>query len=373
MDVLGSGTFSSVYKAIDLRNSQYDNENWIEAYARSMVSGALPAYMSQAMNKDQIGTGTTKPRYLRASEVYRRTGKPVYVALKRIFVTSSPVRILNELDILAILRGGPNVCYLITAWRSQDQVIAVMPYVRHMDFRQFYRILPMNEMRYYFHSLLTALRWCHSQEVIHRDVKPGNFLYNPITGTGTLCDFGLAEIFDPNSWQGTCHHGPPTPDHPHGQTSVNEEVESTHFGPNAMLHPKSRTPTVEDKIGEHSVQTFQQLHANIAISYGGMPVPGYIRNDTRPSVHANRAGTRGFRPPEVLLKCPDQTVAIDIWAVGVIMLAFLTKRFSLFNATDDVEALLEMSTICGKRRMEQVALLHSTFLYLFFSRQDMSS
>lgn len=28
----------------------------------------------------------------------------------------------------------------------------------------------------------------------------------------------------------------------------------------------------------------------------------------RPSVRANRAGTRGFRAPEVLLKCPDQTV-----------------------------------------------------------------
>lgn len=28
----------------------------------------------------------------------------------------------------------------------------------------------------------------------------------------------------------------------------------------------------------------------------------------RSSVRANRAGTRGFRAPEVLLKCPDQTV-----------------------------------------------------------------
>jgi len=27
-----------------------------------------------------------------------------------------------------------------------------------------------------------------------------------------------------------------------------------------------------------------------------------------PGVRANRAGTRGFRAPEVLLKCPDQTV-----------------------------------------------------------------
>lgn len=31
-------------------------------------------------------------------------GNPVYVALKRIYVTSSPIRIHNELEILADLR-----------------------------------------------------------------------------------------------------------------------------------------------------------------------------------------------------------------------------------------------------------------------------
>lgn len=33
-----------------------------------------------------------------------------------------------------------------------------------------------------------------------------------------------------------------------------------------------------------------------------------IYNACRPAMKANRAGTRGFRAPEVLLKCPDQTV-----------------------------------------------------------------
>ena len=35
---------------------------------------------------------------------------------------------------------------------------------------------------------------------------------------------------------------------------------------------------------------------------------GYLKEDRRPGVRANRAGTRGFRAPEVLLKCPDQSV-----------------------------------------------------------------
>ena len=35
---------------------------------------------------------------------------------------------------------------------------------------------------------------------------------------------------------------------------------------------------------------------------------GFLQDDKRPTIKTNRAGTRGFRAPEVLLKCPDQTV-----------------------------------------------------------------
>lgn len=35
---------------------------------------------------------------------------------------------------------------------------------------------------------------------------------------------------------------------------------------------------------------------------------GFPHEDKRPAIRTNRAGTRGFRAPEVLLKCPDQTV-----------------------------------------------------------------
>jgi hypothetical protein len=62
-------------------------------------------------------------------------GNPVYVALKRIYVTSSPQRIYNELEILAQLRQARCTAYLISAIRHEDQVIAIMPYEKHQDFR----------------------------------------------------------------------------------------------------------------------------------------------------------------------------------------------------------------------------------------------
>lgn len=85
---------------------------------------------------------------------------------------------------------------------------------------------------------------------------------------------------------------------------------------------------------------------------------GYPKDDTRPGRRANRAGTRGFRAPEVLFKCTNQSTKIDIWAAGVILLTFLSRRFPFFNSPDDVEALIEISTIFGKTRMQKCALLH---------------
>jgi cell division control protein 7 len=81
----------------------------------------------------------------------------------------------------------------------------------------------------------------------------------------------------------------------------------------------------------------------------------------------------------VLLKCGDQTggkvyfvtwlglsltlrrlVAIDVWSAGMILLFFLTGKFPLLQSSDDVEALMEIAAIIGRKKMEKTATLHST-------------
>ena len=109
IDRLGTGTFSSVYKAIDLRYEEWDNTPWHGHH----LSSSSAHYQS----------------------VPRPEGSKVFVAIKRIYVTSSPERIRNELVIMEECRGCRHVSQLITAFRHNDQVAIIMPYHRNDDFR----------------------------------------------------------------------------------------------------------------------------------------------------------------------------------------------------------------------------------------------
>lgn len=74
---------------------------------------------------------------------------------------------------------------------------------------------------------------------------------------------------------------------------------------------------------------------------------------------ASRAGTRGFRAPEVLFKCPNQTTALDIWSAGVILLTLLTRRYPFFQSSDDFDAIVEIANIFGNEEMSSAAKLYS--------------
>lgn len=111
-------------------------------------------------------------------------------------------------------RNNTHVAHLIDAIRHEDQVIAVMPFLRHQDFRYYYRTATLPMIRSYMYSLFEALRATHKELIIHRDVKPANFLYDTTTGVGVLCDYGLAQAVGGDEyyeWRSTCCHSLPGP------------------------------------------------------------------------------------------------------------------------------------------------------------------
>lgn len=254
--VIGEGTFSTVYKSIDIENSTNGNEK--------------------------------------------------YVALKNITRTTAPNRVCEELKILRQLQGYYNTIELISACRFEDQIIAVFPYFEYDNFRDFISDCSLIEIKHYMYNLLVALEWTHRNNIIHRDIKPTNFLFNRKTRKGVLIDFGLAQFYE----------------------------------------EQTKSKTKEDRTGNFTIY---------GISNKTSLPPGYFENDGRPKIKAPRAGTRGFRAPEVLLRVEKQTTKIDMWSVGVILLILLTKQCPFFISQEDVDSLVEIANIFGHNAMKKAA------------------
>jgi serine/threonine-protein kinase len=56
--------------------------------------------------------------------------------------------------------------------------------------------LPPDEVARYMVQVGAALQFAHDQNIIHRDIKPGNILLEQRTGRIVLCDFGLARMVE---------------------------------------------------------------------------------------------------------------------------------------------------------------------------------
>ena len=59
-----------------------------------------------------------------------------------------------------------------------------MPFFEHDEFRHYMKSLTLAGVGGYMRSLLTALAHVHAAGVIHRDIKPRNFMYNSKSGKG---------------------------------------------------------------------------------------------------------------------------------------------------------------------------------------------
>lgn len=235
-----------------------------------------------------------------------------HVAIKAVTKTSSPARIAEELGFLKRLNGAQNVIQLLASHRLEDQVCMVFPYFETTDFRTLLRDCTVRDIKFYMYNLLVAVGNVHTHKIIHRDIKPSNFLYNREKKCGILIDFGLAQ-------------------HEKDEKKGDAPVEETSRG------------------GKPSLLFFNSMLSKIT------QPPGYYVGDTRPQMRAQRAGTRGFRAPEVLFRSPRQSRSIDMWSAGVVFLILCTKQYPFFNAVDDTDAIVEIATIFGHAEMRAAA------------------
>ncbi|KAJ5067415.1 cell division cycle 7-related protein kinase [Anaeramoeba ignava] len=272
------------------------------------------------------------------SKVYKAKNKKTgeIFALKRIFPTCSPKRIFREAEILYRLRGYEGVCYLYEGLRKEDQVTLVTPYFEFDDFRDFFHEISIEQIKTYMRALLKSLNHIHLKGIVHRDLKPGNFLYKVRSGKGLLIDFGLAQTAEELK-----------------QFSLEKDEELQSFEKRRKISHMNHfdnSNQIIDNIPFEDKEIPNDFYENNLIY---APKPN--KNDPRPILKAPRAGTRGFRAPEVLFKSYTQTSAIDIWSAGIVLLSFLSGVYPFFHPPDDLYALGETISIFGYKNINEMA------------------
>ena len=108
-------------------------------------------------------------------------------------------KIKREIKILQNLTGWPNIIKLLDIVREPQSKTPslIFEHVNNTDFKVLYPTLTDYDVRYYILELLKALDFCHSQGIMHRDVKPHNVMIDHEKRQLRLIDWGLAEFYHP--------------------------------------------------------------------------------------------------------------------------------------------------------------------------------
>lgn len=95
----------------------------------------------------------------------------------------------------------PNIVTIYDAGEEHDLAYIAMDYIEGASLDNFTSVdslLSIDEVFNIGIDVAEALEYAHKKNVVHRDIKPGNIIYNSDSGTLKVTDFGIACLIDNN-------------------------------------------------------------------------------------------------------------------------------------------------------------------------------
>ena len=168
LEVLGQGGFGTVYKA--------KRENFGDVSYAAIKVVKIPSNKSEV--KEMTGSGLTNEHI---KDYYKKSIMNMIDEIKMMskFKTASHIVSIEDFEVVENNDGIGGTIYI--------RMELLKNIADHFDFGN----INQNEVIKMATDILTALEFCHKQNVVHRDIKPGNIFISEF-GEYKLGDFGIS-------------------------------------------------------------------------------------------------------------------------------------------------------------------------------------